>query len=99
MSDNDVYGFSDLSAKGLANMLQSDSPRRLAAEAEMRVREHRAILAQAEFAERAAQAAERQATAAERAAKATVAYVRLTFGLLALTALATLAAWQHSCAG
>jgi hypothetical protein len=102
MSDNDAYGFSSLSAKGLANMLQTEGPRRLAAEAELRVREHRAIVAQADFAERAAQAAERQATAAERTTRATVVYVRLTFGLLvftALAALATLAAWQQSCVG
>jgi hypothetical protein len=86
----------------LADMLAEPLPdtRRLAAEAELRLRDHRAILVQAACAKRTASAAERQAAAAERGTRATVTYVRLTFGLLVFTALAALAALaglQNSC--
>src|ERR1700730_5024635 len=99
--DKGVPSTSVLTLEQLGNMLLDPSTRP-AAEAEMRIVEHRAILSQAESAERAAVAAERQAMAAERGTKATVTYVRLTFGLLvftALTGVAALAGLQHSCAG
>jgi len=73
--------------------------RHAAAAAEFRLRDHRAILAQAEAAKRSAVAAERAALAAERGAaaseetaRATVRYVAFTRGILIASALAAIAA-------
>jgi len=82
MGYRDEQQTAKMTSEELANLLAltevpSDS-RRLAAQAELRLREHTAILAQAASAERSARAAER--------------YTRLTFGLLTCTAIAALAA-------
>jgi hypothetical protein len=78
----------------LANMLamgNRQDTRRDAAEAELRLREHRAILRQTEAAEQAARAAERGAEAAKEGAAATVKYAAYTFWIL-IAAVATAAA-------
>lgn len=93
-------------AEELANLLsvgeKPDDTRVRSAAAELRLREHRAILAQADAAERTARAAEFQAAAAERSAEATVRYTNYTRGLLRiaiaaalLSALAAAASWYQ----
>lgn len=84
MDDKGVPTTYGLPFDQVANMWM-DPETKPAAEAEMRVLEYRAILGQAE-------AAERQAKAAERSAEATVRYVRYTFWLLVSTTIAALAA-------
>jgi hypothetical protein len=86
MSYRQDFQAADRPDEELANMLAMGGPqdtRRAAAEAELRLREHRAILRQAE-------AAEKSALAAERAASATVRYVEYTFWIL-VAALVTAA--------
>lgn len=78
----------------LADMLaigKPDDDIRAAAQAELRLREHRAILRQTEAAEQAARAAERGAEAAKEGAAATVKYATYTFWIL-IAAVATAAA-------
>ncbi len=89
MSDKGVPTTSALTLEQLGNLLL-DPATRPAAKAEMRVREHRAILAQAECAEREAKAAERSSIAA-------MVYTGLTFCLLVSTILGL--GCQRSCAG
>ncbi|HVT58664.1 MAG TPA: hypothetical protein VHR45_09700 [Thermoanaerobaculia bacterium] len=88
------YKTAQMEGEQLAHFLalEPEDSRRRAAEAELRLREHRAILAQADSAERGACAAERQAAAAERTAKATRVYVALTFCILICTVIVT--AWR-----
>ena len=80
MSYRNDYKTADLTDDELAHMLAEppNDSRRLAAEAELHLREHRAVLG--------------QAASAGRAALATERYTRLTFWLLVFTAVAALAA-------
>jgi hypothetical protein len=84
----------EMSAEALGNMLalNPEDARHQAAVAEFRLREHRAILAQADSAERGARATERQAAAAERTAKATMIYAGLTLCILICSVIAI--AWR-----
>jgi hypothetical protein len=103
MSDRLDFKMAEHSDEALANALAigglSDT-RRVAADAELRLREHRAILRQADATERSALAAERAADAAERgavaakeSAAATIRYAKYTLWLLLFTAVAAVAAW------
>ncbi len=79
----------------LANMLSmgnSEDSRRAAAQAERRLREHRAILRQTEAAEQAARAADRGAEAAKESAAATVKYASYTFWILIAAVVTAVAA-------
>jgi len=73
----------------LADLLASEiepHPIWRAATAEFKLREHRALLAQKE-------AAERQAEAAQRTAAATVRYTWYTFGVLVAAVVTAIATW------
>jgi hypothetical protein len=91
MSYRQEFRAEGLPDEELANMLakgNSEDNRRVAANAELRLREHRAILRQAEAAEQAARAAERGAEAAKEGAAATIKYATYTFWIL-IAALVT----------
>jgi hypothetical protein len=104
MSYRQDFKTPERSDEELANMLavHAEDSRRIGAEAELRLREHRAIIRQAEAAERSALAADRAAAAAERqadatadGAAATIRYAKYTFWILVaamVTAVAAIAA-------
>jgi hypothetical protein len=81
------YKMAEASDEALANALAwgAEDTRCVAANAELRLREHRAILRQAEAAEQAARAA-------ERGAEATVKYATYTFWILVAMVVTTAAA-------